>query len=139
FSILGRSLNARVAMLLGALASAASMVLLSLSLAWHSLPTFLMSTAIGGVGYSLLFVGGLQTISAAAPPERRGGVLSALYLFAYLSLGVVALVLGVIATRRNLKLAVDLGAGSSGLLSAASAGMASLAPLGSQKSSSDSP
>jgi hypothetical protein len=46
-------------------------------------------------------------------------VLSALYLFAYLSLGIVALVLGVVATQRGLGLAVDLGAGVITLLSLA--------------------
>ena len=37
-------------------------------------------------------------------------MLSALYLFAYLSIGMVALGLGIVATERGLGLAVDLGA-----------------------------
>jgi hypothetical protein len=44
-------------------------------------------------------------------------VLSALYLFAYLSMGIVALGLGVVATERGLGLAVDLGAAAITLLS----------------------
>ena len=56
-----------------------------------------------------MFVGGLQVISAAAPAHRRGGILSALYLLGYLSMGALALVLGAIATTRGLGLAVDLG------------------------------
>jgi hypothetical protein len=60
--------------------------------------------------YSLLFVGGLQVISAAAPERNRGGILAALYLLSYLSMGALALVLGAIATARGLSLAVDLGA-----------------------------
>ena len=75
----------------------------------------LPSTA--GVGYSLLFLGGLEIINLAAPPERRGGILSALYLFAYLSLGGVALTLGKVATVWGLKLAIDLGAATITLLS----------------------
>jgi len=44
------------------------------------------------------------------PQHHRGGALSALYLVAYLSIPVVALVLGVVATARGLTRAVDLGA-----------------------------
>lgn len=44
-------------------------------------------------------------------------MLSPLYLFAYLSLGVVALGLGVVATHEGVGLAVDLGAGVIALLS----------------------
>jgi hypothetical protein len=64
------------------------MGLLAESVAWRGL---------SGAGYSILFLGGLALINGAVPSEHRGGMLSALYLFAYLSLGVVALVLGAIA------------------------------------------
>jgi hypothetical protein len=57
-----------------------------------------------------LFVGGLQVISAAAPERNRGGILSALYLLGYLSMGALALALGAVATTRGLGFAVDLGA-----------------------------
>ena len=50
-------------------------------------------------------------------------MLSALYLFAYLSLGIVALVLGAVATQRGLGLAVDLGAGIITLLSLVTIGL----------------
>jgi hypothetical protein len=68
-----------------------------------------LSSWLGGA-YSLLFVSGLQVISTAAPEYNRGGILSALYLLSYLSMGALALVLGAIATARGLSLAVDLGA-----------------------------
>jgi hypothetical protein len=51
------------------------------------------------MGYSLLFLGGLAEINARAPVQQRGGILSALYLFAYLALGTVAMILGVVATK----------------------------------------
>jgi hypothetical protein len=70
----------------------------------------LLATAAAGGAYSLLFVGGLQVISAAAPERNRGGILSALYLLGYLSMGALALVLGAIATAWGLGLAVGLGA-----------------------------
>jgi len=117
FGIIGKPLPSRTAMTLGAIASVVSMALMSLAVAKHELLIFLAATSTAGVGYSLLFLGGLEVINLAAPPERRGGILSALYLFAYLSLGVVALTLGKVATERGLKLAIDLGAGTIALLS----------------------
>jgi hypothetical protein len=52
----------------------------------------------------------------------------------YLSLGIVAFVLGIVATQRGLALAVDLGAGIISLLSLATIGL--LATLG---TSADTP
>jgi hypothetical protein len=46
-------------------------------------------------------------------------VLSALYLMAYLSMGPVAIILGIVATRWGLRLAVDLGAAAIASLSLA--------------------
>jgi len=113
----------RPAMLWGALASVASMGLLALAVAREELVIFLAATAIAGVGYSQLVVGGLALLGGAVPERQRGGVLSALYLFAYLSLGTVALGLGVVATERGLRLAVDLGAAAITLLSLGTLGL----------------
>ena len=117
--IVARDLSPRPAMVLGAIASASGMGLLAFSVAWHELWIFLAATAMSGVGYSLLFLGGMVLINGAVATERRGGVLSAVYLLAYLSLGIVALLLGIVATQRGLGLAVDLGAGVIVLLSLA--------------------
>jgi MFS family permease len=121
--IVGRDLRPRPAMMLGAIASSAGMGLLALSVAWHGLSIFLAATALSGAGYSLLFIGGLALISSSVPAKHRGGVLSALYLFAYLSQGIVALVLGAVATQRGLGLAVNLGAGIITLLSLVTIGL----------------
>jgi hypothetical protein len=86
------------------------MTLLILVINLRDLLIYLLATAAAGGAYSLLFVGGLQVISAAAPVHHRGGTLSALYLLGYLSMGALALVLGVIATARGLSVAVGLGA-----------------------------
>jgi MFS family permease len=121
--IAARRLRPQTAMLWGALASVASMVLLALAVARHELSILLAATAIAGVGYSLLVVGGLALLGGAVPERQRGGVLSALYLFAYLSLGTVALGLGVVATERGLGLAVNLGAAAITLLSLGTLGL----------------
>jgi MFS family permease len=112
-----RRLRPRAAMTGGAVASALGMVLLAAAVAHHHLPVFLAATAISGAGYSLLFFGGLETINSAAPAEHRGGVLSAIYLLAYMSLGAVSLLLGAVATAHGLGFAVDLGAGVIALFS----------------------
>ena len=121
--IVARGLRPQLAIALGAMASAVSMGLLAVSVAWHALPIFLVATAMAGTGYSLLFLGGLALASDAAPASHRGGVLSAIYLFAYLSMGAVALALGAVATQRGLGLAIDLGAGLIALLSLATIGL----------------
>ncbi|MEI9984461.1 MAG: hypothetical protein WDN69_15410 [Aliidongia sp.] len=106
-----KSLLPRMAMLSGAVASTAGMALLGMAAHSHSLPLFLLATATTGAGYSLLFLSALELVNRAAPAQQRGGVLSALYLLGYLSLGVVAQGLGAVASLRNLGVAIDLGAG----------------------------
>jgi MFS family permease len=103
-------------MSLGAVASTVAMILLAVSVTEHGLLLFLLATATAGVGYGLLFLGGLQGINAAAPSEHRGGTLSMLYLVAYLAMGTVASLLGVAATAWGLNVAIDLGAGAITLL-----------------------
>jgi MFS family permease len=110
-SLAAGKLRARAAMILGALLSAASMGLFAAAVALHALPAFLVAMAVAGVGYSLLFLSAMQVIAGAAPARDRGGVVSALYLLAYLSMGSVALGLGAVATARGLGFAVDVGAG----------------------------
>jgi hypothetical protein len=123
-SIVARSLTAWMAMILGAFASAAGMGLLAMAVALHSLPIFLLAIAMAGAGYSLLFLSALQVINTAAPAQQRGAVLSALYLLAYLSMGMVAISLGIVATGWGLRLATDLGTGVIALLSLATLALA---------------
>jgi MFS family permease len=108
--IIARTIPPRTALIAGTLLSGLGMALLILAVNLRELPIYLLATAAAGGAYSLLFVGGLQVINAVAPEHRRGGILSALYLLSYLSMGALALVLGDIATRWGLGLAVDLGA-----------------------------
>lgn len=61
----------------------------------------------------------------ASPPV---GVLSAVYLLAYLSFGMVAIILGIVVADWGLRLAVDLGAGVVTLLSLATRALASAMP-----------
>jgi hypothetical protein len=78
-----------------------------------------LGTATAGAAYSLLFVGGLGLINAVGPSHHRGAVFSALYLVGYLSMGALALALGVVATAWGLGLAVDMGAAAIAVMSIA--------------------
>jgi predicted MFS family arabinose efflux permease len=126
--IIARTLLPRVALIVGALVSGLGMVLFILAVSLRDLLIYLLATAAAGGAYSLLFVGGLQVISAAAPVHHRGGILSALYLLGYLSMGALALVLGAMATTRGLSLAVDLGAAAIILMNVATLVLATTTP-----------
>jgi hypothetical protein len=127
--IVARTLSSRVALIVGALISCAGMVLLILAVNLRDLVIYLLATAAAGGAYSLLFVGGLQMISAAAPEHNRGGILAALYLLGYLSMGALALVLGAAATTHGLGFAVDLGAAAIILMNVSTLVLAMTAPF----------
>jgi MFS family permease len=93
----------------GTLASVAGLFFLMLSASTHSLAFFLVSSASTGFAYSLQFRGGLALITDHTPAERRAGTLSAIYLVAYLMMGLIALSLGALATAWGLMVAVAFG------------------------------
>jgi MFS family permease len=132
--IIARTLSPRVALIAGALISCLGMVLLILAVNLQDLVIYLLATAAAGGAYSLLFVGGLQVISVAAPTNHRGGILSALYLLGSLSMGALALVLGAIATTRGLGFAVNLGAAAIILMNVATLVLATTTPSGTSHS-----
>ncbi len=136
--IIARSCSPRAALTAGALVSGLGMVLLILAVNLRDLLIYLLATAAAGGAYSLLFVGGLQVISAAAPVHHRGGMLSALYLLGYLSMGALALLLGAIATTRGLSLAVDLGAAAIILMNVATLVLAATTPSSASHSTAPS-
>jgi len=126
--IIARTLSPRVSLALGALVSCLGMALLVLAVDVRALLIYLLATTAAGGAYSLLFVGGLQVITAAAPARRRGGIFAALYLLGYLSMGALALLLGAVATARGLGPAVDLGAAAIVLMNLATLALVSTRP-----------
>ncbi|HDR9497110.1 TPA: MFS transporter [Burkholderia cepacia] len=123
-SLLARSLPTRTAMIAGAAASGAGMMLLAAATVFHAMALFLSASATTGAGYSLLFLSALDVINSAAPVERRGQTLSALYLVGYLAVGMLAPILGHVATVHGLGVAVYLGTGLIAALSFATLGLA---------------
>jgi hypothetical protein len=120
----GKRLTPRAAITVGSASAIAGTALLALSPVRHSLPIFVAAAAAGGIGFSLMYSGGLGLINANVPGDRRGGVLSALYLVAFAMQAVIVLLLGAAATTWGLGVAVDLGAVAIAVLSICTIGLA---------------
>jgi MFS family permease len=108
-TIAAGSFTFRAKIAFGTIASVVGLFSLVLAASTHSLAFFLLSSASTGFAYSLQFRGGLALVVDHAPGERRAGILSAIYLVAYLMMGLIALSLGVLATAWGLKAAVEIG------------------------------
>ncbi|GAA2305721.1 MFS transporter [Streptomyces caniferus] len=104
-STAGQSLTERIgvrrALPGGCLVLVVGLLLVATSLAVTSLPVLVIGAVCGGVGQGLAFRAGLTAVGRAAPPEHRGGTISAFFLVAYLGIslpvvgvGALTLVLG---------------------------------------------
>jgi len=120
----GKRLTPPAAIIVGGLSAMVGTALLALSTTRHALPIFVAAATAGGIGFGLMYSGGLSLINANAPADRRGGVLSALYLAAFATQAVIVLLLGAAATTWGLGLAVDLGAVAIAVLSVCTIGLA---------------
>lgn len=68
-----------------------------IALAVHQVAGFLAGMLVAGAGFGIGFQGGMRTVLAAAPPAHRAGVLSVLYVVAYLAMGLPAMAAGIAA------------------------------------------
>jgi MFS family permease len=71
------------------------------SLSHHSLATFFAGTSIAGVGFGTGFQGAVRSIVPFAAPHERAGVLSIVFIVSYLSMGVPAIIAGVLVARHG--------------------------------------
>ncbi|MEV8395456.1 MULTISPECIES: MFS transporter [unclassified Streptomyces] len=97
-ALMGR-LGVRRALPSGCLVLVAGLVLVGTSLAVESLALLVVGAVLGGLGQGLSFRAAMTAVSGAAPPEHRGGTVSALFVVAYTGIslpvvGVGALTLG---------------------------------------------
>jgi hypothetical protein len=60
-----------------------------------SLATFFVGTAMAGAGFGAAFQGAIRSVVPLATPGQRAGVLSVLYVVAYLAMGVPAVFAGI--------------------------------------------
>jgi len=109
-ALAAKRMPARLAIGLGGLASASAVALLVLSASTASLAVFAVTSVAAGVGYGLLFLGGLGLLNLHAPAHHRAGTLSVVYTVAYLVQGVVAVLIGLEATAVGLRAALDVAA-----------------------------
>jgi len=109
-ALAAKRMPARLAIGLGGLASASAVALLVLSAATASLPVFAVTSVAAGVGYGLLFLGGLGLLNRHAPAHHRAGTISVVYTVAYLLQGIVAVLLGLEATAVGLQTALGVAA-----------------------------
>jgi MFS family permease len=81
-------------MLIGTSALIAGVAAVLLSLWADSPPGFFAGTALAGVGFGAGFQGAIRLVAPLARPDQRAGVLSVLFIFSYLGLGIPAVVAG---------------------------------------------
>jgi hypothetical protein len=60
-----------------------------------SLPAFIIAGVVAGAGVGLLFRAAILVAGSLAAPERRGEVLAAIFLIAYVGLALPVLLVGV--------------------------------------------
>lgn len=98
----------RTGVMLGVIGMVAGLVAASVSLEVGSVVGFVVSAAFAGFGMGLLFLMGTTLVAQGAPAAVRGQVFSALYLVAYIALGVPAVIAALIAEQVGLTTAYHL-------------------------------
>ena len=86
----------------GSVALAIGLLVIVTSAAEDSTALFLAGGVVAGAGFGVAFLGALRTLSASIPNEHRAQVMSALYVVAYLSISVPAIIAGVLVTELGL-------------------------------------
>ncbi|MFF8187348.1 MFS transporter [Microbacterium sp. NPDC016588] len=88
----------RTSVVVGALGCAVGGILLIVGIGTASTGIVVAAALAAGIGNGLGFAAVLRPLSAAAHTHERGGLMAAIYVVAYLSYGVPALVAGQLAT-----------------------------------------
>lgn len=72
------------------------------ALATRSAPAFHVSTAVAGLGFGVAFAGSLRTLTDLADTDNRAAWTGTVYLIAYLSFSVPAIIAGSVSVRAGL-------------------------------------
>ena len=82
----------------------------------------LLSTGLAGIGFGPAFLGAYRTVVAMAAPADRAGLIAAIFTVSYLSMGLPALIAGIVDTQVGLhSTALVYSAAVAGLAAAAAA------------------
>lgn len=118
-------IEARRLALFGALAIIIGSALLLAGVADHSLLLFAIGIFPAGAGFGAGFQGGLRAVVSKAEPHQRSGVISVVYVISYLSLGLPAIIAGMLVVHSSLsQVAEELGAAVIVLATLTAAGLA---------------
>nr|WP_282203803.1 MFS transporter [Kitasatospora fiedleri] len=90
-------LGARRAIPLGCLVLIGGLGLLALSLATATLAPLVLAALVGGAGQGMALRGAVGEVADAAPARHRGGVLSALFVVAYLGISIPVIGVGLLS------------------------------------------
>lgn len=90
-----RTRGVRFLMILGTVSLAVGVALTVLAIHGTSLPVFFVGEAIAGCGFGCAFQGAIRSIVPFAEPHERAGILSVIYIVAYLAMGVPAVAGGI--------------------------------------------
>jgi MFS family permease len=91
----GHRLSRRNLPLVGQLLLAIALVLVLLAVATTSLGVLILGTVVGGTATGFTYMASLATVNRIAPPEHRAGVISSLYVSAYLGFSLPVLAIGI--------------------------------------------
>lgn len=86
-----RHLDAARSMRLGAVALALGVMLVVLALLWRLLPLFYLALSLAGIGFGSGFQGAVRSVVTSARAHERAGVLSVVFVLAYLAMGLPAI------------------------------------------------
>ena len=92
--LLTRRRSARFLTLFGTTALMLGVAITLLAIARASVGILFVGTAVAGVGFGGAFQGAIRSVIPLAAPHQRAGVLSVLYVVAYLAMGAPAVVAG---------------------------------------------
>lgn len=105
--ILGRTMNARKAMVVGLVLLPLGLLLIVATLLLQSRATLVFGCVITGTAQGFGWMGSSESIGRLAPPEQRASVMSAFYIVAYAGVALPVLAVGVSADWVGLPAAVS--------------------------------
>jgi MFS family permease len=109
-SLLFKRLSSHLAIRAGGGIAAISMLTLAFAARIHSLAILIVSVFAAGIGYALLFMGGIALVGSRIDHRHRALSLSTLYFAGYAMQAITALALGIAASHIGLRDAVTFGA-----------------------------
>ena len=111
-----RRLDDRTSARAGLLCLIGGVALVAGALRQTSAGVFVIGDLVTGIGFGLAFMSGTRRANRAAPPDRRGAVMAAYFLVAYLAISVPVLVVARIADHLGLDTTYDLFAAAMAVL-----------------------